>query len=65
MKHKIISYKQSELFSTREEYTDVAENDAEAVTKMQDLRKHGHTISGWLQDATQIAQPQRKGKDAK
>jgi hypothetical protein len=64
MKHKIISYRQDELFTTREEYTYTAENDADAMITVQELRKQGHTISGWLQDATQTVQG-RKGKEAR
>jgi hypothetical protein len=65
MKHKIISYRQDELFNTpRPEYQDEASNDAEATTIVQSRIRSGYTISGWLQDATQTVQQGRKGKDA-
>jgi hypothetical protein len=50
-KHKILTYKQDELYTTRQEYTAEADSDAEATIKIQELRRAGHTISGWIQNA--------------
>lgn len=67
MKHKILSYRQDELYKApRPEYQDEASNDAEALTIIQERRRSGHTISGWIQNADeQPAAPPKKGKGSR
>jgi cell fate (sporulation/competence/biofilm development) regulator YlbF (YheA/YmcA/DUF963 family) len=64
-KHKITSYKQSELYTTPQEYETEANTDDEASTKIQDLRQSGHTISGWLQTAGDQTASEKKVRGTK